>query len=274
MIKEKSKEAMDVLGETLAVTEPWEDVRIDCIQRLLQELKDEALRHGFTDKQEEITFFKEDKPFLCGHLMFAYMTQKFRLDSPDWSETFVRQFYQAKLNDINSFFDDHKEIVSYYRSKADHLDEVLFVRGRTICPTWLCTQRIDADERFSTLGDYPFSQIIANELTARYINELLEGRLKDAPDDPDIPVLKWTGDSINFYELAYGIHCTGQLNNGNAEIIEVIRALARAFGVEVKRPYRRFAEIKRRKRLSRTQYINSMGTSLNQKLEDEDAYIP
>lgn len=274
MIREKSKEAMGILGETLAITEPWEDVRIDCIQRLLQELKDEALRHGFTDKQEEIAFFKEDKPFFCGQLLFAYTTQKLRLDSPDWSETFVRQFYQSKLTEINSFFDSNREITSYYRSKADHLDEVLFIRGRASCPTWLCAQRIDADERFSTLGDYPFSQIFANELTARYITELMEGGRKETPEDPDVPILKWTGDTINFYELAYGIHCTGQLNNGNAEIIEVIRVLAKSFDVEVKRPYRRFAEIKRRKRLSRTQYIDSMGTALNKKLEDEDAYIP
>ncbi len=72
MIREKSKEAIGILGETLAMTEPWEDVLIDCIQSLLQELKDEALRHGFTNKQEEITFFKEDKPFFadtsCSHI--------------------------------------------------------------------------------------------------------------------------------------------------------------------------------------------------------------
>lgn len=273
MIREKSKEAMGILKETLAVTEPWENKRIDCIQKLLQELKSEALSHGFIDREEEIAFFKESKPYFCGHLMFAYNTQKIRLDSPDWSETFLHQFYQAKLTDINSFFDSNKEITSYYRSKADHLDEVLFLRGRTSCPTWLCKQRIDTDERFSTLGDYPFSEIIANELTARHITELMMGKGKIPEDNGELS-LQWTGDTINFYELAYGIHCTKQINNGQAEIIEIIRALARPFNVEVKRPYRRFNEIRQRKRLSRTQYIDSMGTALNQKLEDEEAYRP
>ena len=273
MIIEQAKEAKDILEDTLAVTQAWDQVRIDLIQKLLQDLKAKIVHSGFTDTREEIYFFKIYKPYFSSQLMFAYAIQKFRMDHPAWSAVFLRQYYQAKLKEIHVYFEAHKEMVSYYRSGANHLDEALFLRGGSSCPSWLCTWRIDADERFSTLGDYPFSKIKAHELTAQYIEHVLEAPSEAPVADPATPRLNWTGDTINFIELAYGIHCTGQISHGQAGIMDIIRALADSFNVDIKRPYRRFSEIKQCKRLSRTQYIDRMASALKQKLEDEEAYV-
>lgn len=270
MIIQKSKEAKGILEESLSITTPWDKVRLDLIVNILQELKDLVLTQGFTGEQEEIHFFKKYKPYFCGQLRFASRMQKLRMDQPQWSRNYLRPFYQGKLEEVERFFNNQKEMLSYYRSGADHLDEMLFLRGSKSCPIWLCPRRIDADERFSTWGDYPFSEIIAHELMAKYI----EAQWSKGEQCPNTPVLTWTGDTINLIELAYGIHCSGQINHGRVGIRDIIRVLSAGFHVTLKRPYRRFSEIRQRKRLSRTRFIDHMATALKQKLEDEEAYHP
>lgn len=74
--------------------------------------------------------------------------------------------------------------------------------------------------------------------------------------------------------MAYGIYQTAQVNNGKIGLAELVRKFEKVFNVNIGRPYRRFSEIKQRKRLSRTKYLDEMVKSINKKIDDEDAFRP
>ena len=83
--------------------------------------------------------------------------------------------------------------------------------------------------------------------------------------------LKWTGDSINIVELAYGLWLTGQLNNGNASLNQIVKWLETNLYVKIGIVQRRFSEIGQRKRLSPTKYIDQMRDTILQKIESSNA---
>jgi hypothetical protein len=84
----------------------------------------------------------------------------------------------------------------------------------------------------------------------------------------------WTGDPINLGEIAHGIHLTGQLNNGTAGIAEIFRWLEDKLHVTLGKPAKKFAQIKKRKRLARTKYLDEMKDQINFKSDKADEYIP
>jgi len=83
--------------------------------------------------------------------------------------------------------------------------------------------------------------------------------------------MKWTGDTINIVELAYGIWLTGQLNNGNASLNQIVRWLEANLHVSIGVVQRRFIEIERRKRLSPTKYIDKMKETIMQKIDSDNS---
>lgn len=86
--------------------------------------------------------------------------------------------------------------------------------------------------------------------------------------------MNWTGDTINLAEIGIGIYHTKQLNNGTASLSDIFRWLEEKFQVNIGVPSKRLAELRRRKRLSRTRYLDEMKESVVQKLDKEDEYEP
>jgi hypothetical protein len=79
--------------------------------------------------------------------------------------------------------------------------------------------------------------------------------------------LTWTGDAINIVELAYGIWLTGQLNNGNASLNQIVKWLESSLHINIGVIQRRFIEIERRKRISVTKFIEQMKEAIIKKIE-------
>jgi len=61
---------------------------------------------------------------------------------------------------------------------------------------------------------------------------------------------------------------TGQVNNGDAGVAEIIQALECAFQVNVGRAYRRWQSISQRKRVSPVKYINQMRDAIKKRLDE------
>ncbi|RLJ77363.1 RteC protein [Pedobacter alluvionis] len=247
--------------------------RVETTSSYLMSLKEKILDYSFESLDEEILFFKEIKPKFSSLLIFYSAVEKIEMDKPEGGLSHLKGYYENELKAIKRFFDANRQIYSYYRSEDDYLDPQLFVRGVIDPPRWMCKIRVDQDERFSTAGDYMFARIMANEQIARYLESAISG-LEFHPFTEDDIETNWTGETINLLEVAYGIYCTAQVNHGKIGIGELVRKLEKVFNVNIGRPYRRFLEIKMRKRLSRTKYLDEMVTSVNKKIDDEDAYDP
>ena len=86
--------------------------------------------------------------------------------------------------------------------------------------------------------------------------------------------IKWTGGDIHLIELVHGIHLTGQVNNGEIGIVELFRVVGQFFGVNLRVPKRGFDDLKARKTMSRTSFMDMMRAAIVKKMDDDDAFDP
>ena len=243
----------------------------------LGKLKAYVLENPFASVEDEIDFFKLIKPqFYCWKI---YAFERYGVESwiPRDKTEGKREFLLGELKSIERFFRLHDFHYQYYRMEGVELDGLFFLREQLSEGSILVPNVADPDPSFATRGDYLFAKFMALEKLASWIQQQILGLDGLAPVDMGLPrakKLKWTGESINLLEVAYGLYYTGQLNNGKANIIDIVKELEEIFGVNLGRPYRRLAEIRQRKRVSRTKVLDEMGSAILKKLDDEDEYRP
>ncbi len=237
-------------------------------------LKELVLSTSFENTKEEITFFKSIKPqFICLQLYYLAL-QDLNMKCPKGNRKRIRKLYEKELQKIECFFEANRSMVHYYHSGVNHMDEELFVRGLRYYPNWLVEIRTDVDDRFSTAADYLIARILAAEKIQDHIIKFLDS-LENPPDtsagtvQPDWN-LNWTGESINLIEIAYGIWLTGQINNGNATVSEIVRWLETTLKINIGRAYRRWTEISRRDSMTTTKYLDRMKEAIHTRLINED----
>lgn len=96
----------------------------------------------------------------------------------------------------------------------------------------------------------------------------------ETPSDNPAPPLQWTGNAIDLVELIYGIYEMGCINNGEMPLKQLAPLLYRIFGVEAKDCYRFYTDIKRRKTISHTHFLEQMQKRLNERIRrDEEAEL-
>ena len=96
----------------------------------------------------------------------------------------------------------------------------------------------------------------------------------DTPSDSSASPIRWTGNAIDLVELIYGIYEMGCINNGEMPLKQLAPLLYRIFGVEAKDCYRFYIDIKRRKTISHTHFLEQMQDRLNERIRrDEEAEL-
>lgn len=286
MIQELSNKLLKQLEQELEQTtgqskDPLEKLKsvLKPIRQALQKLKGYLHEHPFASQEEEIKFFKYIKPdFYCWQI---YCTELYTIEAemPFNDATKQITYLEQELLYIERFFNQYQFHYQYYRLNADELDNLYFVRGVEV-QSALLPNVPDLDPSFSTSSDYLFSKIKAFELLKEWIQERLIF-LKKGPstsyqllNDRNKEELTWTGDTINLAEIGFAIYHTAQVNAGSASLNSIFRWLEQNFNVSIGIPAKRFAEIRRRKRLSRTRYIDEMKESIIRKMDKEDEYEP
>jgi hypothetical protein len=81
--------------------------------------------------------------------------------------------------------------------------------------------------------------------------------------------LNWTGEKQNLIEIAYGFWLTKQINNGNATLQQIVKWLENSLHTELGTVQKAFANIRARKRLSPTKYIDQLKEEILKKIEDD-----
>ena len=194
---------------------------------LYDQLRKLTVDHIFSCTEEEIYFFKELKPNILGR--YLYFNKVYRIESqcPSGSNDVIKEYLNDELGGLTYFFRRNLELYQYYRSKATHLDSHYFVRGHIdfkLCPN--CVP-YDRDPEFSTCYDHKAAQILANDMLCIYLNKKLHGVDKQViiaksrsflPEHP----FRWTATKIAAVELGYAIYAAGILNNGQADIKEIM----------------------------------------------------
>ena len=152
-------------------------------------------------------------------------------------------------------------------------DEYYFVRGKA--DLRLCTDsaQFDKDPNFSTGYDYKVAKIIANEMLRIYLNKrLVKLESNNQIEDNLQRCLKYpfrfTGKKVFLIELGYSLASSGDINNGNVEIKEIMNFLSTIFHIDLGDYYASYIAMKERK--DRTAYLHHLIESLVKRMNEDD----
>lgn len=269
-------------------------------QDYLRDLKVLFLAHVPESDSEEVDFFKSVKPRFFSERMYRFERYQFLVNRPVGTVELVRAYLEGELLVLNRFFEAYRFQYLYFRTGSAEFDGLYFVRG-AVLPFGVLSLELDADPGYSTAMDYLFSRFMALE---RLREELLSELALLCPPLPLVPGVgvlgaggssggvdglseaglgagrgglkrfDWTGEVINLVELGYGIWLSGQLNESKAGLQDIFRWLEESFGLEIGIPANRFREIRRRKRLSRTHFMELCQSRLLEYMDEDDVYTP
>ena len=247
---------------------------VEFLQRSLEDLRTYIVNHPFSNKEEEIYFFKHIKPEVLSRLLYFTEIYNTEMRKPHGSIEVLKKYYNDRLDELTSYFESNLDFYQYYRSKSTHLDNHYFVRGHIdfkLCPN--CVP-YDRDPEFSTCYDHKAAQILANDMLCIYLNKKLHGVDKQViiaksrsflPEHP----FRWTATKIAAVELGYAIYAAGVLNNGQADIKEIMTFMEASFQIDLGDYYRTYITMKDRKK-DRTSFLNSLIKSLLKKMDEDD----
>ena len=247
---------------------------VEFLQRSLEDMRTYIVNHPFSNKEEEINFFKHIKPEVLSRLLYFTEIYNTEMRKPHGSIEVLKKYYNDRLDELTSYFESNLDFYQYYRSKATHLDSHYFVRGHIdfkLCPN--CVP-YDRDPEFSTCYDHKAAQILANDMLCIYLNKKLHGVDKQViiaksrsflPEHP----FRWTATKIAAVELGYAIYAAGILNNGQADIKEIMTFMEASFQIDLGDYYRTYITMKDRKK-DRTSFLNSLIKSLLKKMDEDD----
>jgi len=247
---------------------------LEVVQRYLKLLRVKVEETGFGSEEEEVYFFRWEKPrFYC---RMIYACERYGVDTgmPPAGGKQRRKYLAEQLRFIARFFRQHEFYYQYYRLGMTDMDRVWFLRGEPAERLW--TLELPGTDRvFGTGMDYLFAKFMAYGLLEKYV---LEQMSEPAGEDRE-PVLRskkgrgleWTGDTCNLVELVYGVYETRQVNKGEVDLSDLMDVFEQVFRVNLSRYFRRFTEIKRRKTISKTKFLDQMRDAVSKRIDDGDA---
>ena len=250
------------------------------LQAILNDLRTKMQTYVFPTKEDEILFFKTQKPELLGRLLFFYKIYRFfykiyRIETqcPTGSNEIIRLYLNNELDSLTYFFNRNLDFYQYYRSHSTVHDELYFLRGKV--DFRLCTDsaQFDKDPNFSTGYDYKVAKILANEMLRIYLNKKLQKLECDSYIEEKqtittkIPI-RFTGKKNALIELGYALVSSGDINHGNIEIKEFMEYLSSIFNIDLGGYYDAYIAMKERK--DQTAYLNLLAEKLSKRMREDD----
>ena len=247
---------------------------IDFIRPLFEELREFIHQYTFQDANEEILFFKDIKPFILSKLIYFNDIYLLELRKPNGSKEVLKVYYKKKQTAITEFCNANLDFYQYYRSKATHLDRYYFLREHENYKLCHNCGMFDKDPLFSTCCDHRVAKMLAYDMLEIYLQqrlqelerkEVIENSRTSLPDNPFL----WTGTKIAAIELGYAIYAAGVLNNGNADIKEIMTYIEASFKIDLGDYYRTYLAIRERKK-DKTSFLTNLINKLLQKMDEDD----
>ena len=238
------------------------------LKEKMVELKDFALSHKFKDDAEEIRFFKYQKPLILGRLLYFYKLYQIESKRPP-SYELAAGYYQGEIEKMKAAFENSLSFFQYYRSGGYVPGTTsTFKRGQTEISPETDTFIFEPEAELSTGYDRLVARLIAVELLLAFLTK----RMREPADGEPLSGKKlyWTDKKAAAVELIYGIHAAGSVDNGKADIIDIVTAFERTFHIDLGDVYHTFIAMRNRKN-SRTVYLDQMIEQLLKRMDETDS---
>ncbi len=238
---------------------------IDIILHHLAELKIYVLKNGFDNSEEEIHFFKYQKPQIVAKLIYYNAIYKIETKKPYGAKP-IRSYLNNELKKLKRFFDNNLDFYKYYRTNNSYIDDKLFLRGKYDIKLSLDTFYFEADQCFSTSHDYKAAKIIANDQLQVYLEDQLHNSdFKNK--STDLPQLNWHASKTALTELIYALHAQNVFSN--SDIKGIVKTFEIIFNIDLGDFYHTYMELKSRK-INRTKFIDSLRKALENRMDEQD----
>lgn len=227
------------------------------LQGILSDLRNDLQTYVFPSKEEEIYFFKNQKPELLGRLLYFHKIYRIEVQCPTGSNDVIRLYLNKELDSLTYFFNRNLDFYQYYRSHSTVHDELYFLRGKV--DFRLCTDsaQFDKDPNFSTGYDYKVAKILANEMLRIYLNKKLQKLECDS----------FMEEKNALIELGYALVSSGDINHGNIEIKEFMEYLSIIFNIDLGGYYDAYIAMKERK--DQTAYLKKLEECLAKRMDEK-----
>lgn len=244
------------------------------LQSILNDLRMRVQTYVFPTKEDEILFFKMQKPEILARLLFFYKIYRIETQCPNGSDEVIRSYINRELDNLTYFFNRNLDFYQYYRSHSTIYDEHYFLRGNTDIRLYTDSAQLDKDPNFSTGYDYKVAKILANEMLRIYLNKKLQKLENESYIEKQyqsistkIPI-RFTGKKAALIELGYALVSSGDINHGNIEIKEFMNYLSAMFNIDLGGYYDAYIAMKERK--DRTSYLNKLIENLTKRMDEDD----
>ena len=242
-------------------------------QTVLNDLRMKIQSYVFSTKEDEILFFKTQKPEILGRLLFFYKIYRIETQCPNGSNDVIRSYINRELDNLTYFFNRNLDFYQYYRSHSTIYDEYYFIRGKA--DLRLCTDsaQFDKDPNFSTGYDYKVAKIISNEMLRIYLNKRIVKLETDNQIEDNLQKclkypFRFTGKKVFLIELGYSLASSGDFSNGNVEIKEMMNFLGTVCRIDLGDYYAAYIAMKERK--DRTAYLHHLIDCLTKRMNEDD----
>lgn len=249
------------------------ETSMEIIINALQKLKNYIIKYKFRNEQEEIKFFKEEKPLFLSKLIYFNSIYKSEIGKPYGSDIPKKKHIIYELGKLKRFFYSNFDFYRYYRTGSTHLDHKYFLRGKHDIKLSLDTFYFEADHRFSTSHDYKVARILANDLLQTYLEDQLVSINKKEPTQKsqDFPKIKlsWTESKAALIELIYALHTQKVFDAGKADIKLIADYFQSVFNIELGDYYHTYLELRMRK-TGQTRFLTTLLENLNRRMEQDE----
>ncbi|MDT0691842.1 RteC domain-containing protein [Salegentibacter sp. F188] len=241
-------------------------------RKYLQKLRVVLRKGSFINKENEILFFKKQKPFIYGQLKFYAKLYKYLLQKPRGTDKSKRNYLDAEIKKLQEYYYYNSEFIKYYRQNATFLDEFYFLRGNDNIGLMSDTSHFYTDAEFSTSHDNAVAKILAYDLLLNHytneLNELKKSTRKISNNEKLLESLSltWTSNKIDLIELIYSLIASGAVKG---DIKDLATAFEKIFDIDLGNYYRSFLEIRGRKE-DYARFLDLLKISLLKKIKEAD----
>lgn len=267
---EKDLESIEALNEEILLIA---EKGVFLSNAAIEKLKEMVLIRGFKSRKEEIQFFKNTKPKVVAR--FIYYSYLFKIENkrPISSIKAQQKFLTSQIDSLQEYFIEHQDFYHYYVSGKTSFDNLYFLRENSQT-SYIVTELFYNDSKFSTLHDISVAIILAFQKLIHYLKKE-KYSLTKREGESNVPLenfsnLSWSGTKVDLIELTYALQTSGNINEGEADIIKIASIFKKVFNIELGDVYRTFLEIRARK-INRTKFLDRLKKSLINKMYQADA---
>ncbi len=262
--------ANNTLTDDLLVTEAN---AIDITITILSQLKLLIVGYNFNSQEEEIHFFKHQKPQFISRLIYHHSIYHIELHKPIGGEVQMRAYFEKELLKLKHFFDANLEFYKYMRSDSEYLDHAYFLRGEPMMKLCQDLASYESDPQFCTSHGFILATTIANCQVEDYINLCLVNldqmlvNMNGQIFSNQNPT--WKRSKTSLIELIYALHYQGAIENSKSGLKGLIFFFESVFNIKLGNHYVTISEIKERKN-GISKFLDSLKESFIRNIEDDN----